>query len=99
MNDKKCSYDEMLEKIFEISNDDFRNPDVELSSEAITCINLASSIFDMPYQTVQDNLTDLALNKAIQEKEDDDDRYGNIDQYGDDKNAWKHLKVAFLSLF
>ena len=87
MNDKKCSYDEMLEKIFEICDHDFGNPDVDLSSEAITCINLASSIFDTPNHTVQDNLTDLAQEKAKQEREDDNDRYGNIDQYGDDKNV------------
>ena len=87
MNDKKCSYDEMLEKIISISNDDFRQPDIDLSPEASACINLASSIFEKPFQTVHDNLTDLAQEKDEQERADNDDQYGNIDQYGDDKNA------------
>lgn len=87
VSEKKCSYDEMLKKIIEISNDHFEDPDAELSSETSKCIDLASSIFDKPNQVVRDDLTDLAQNQVQLQNADDELRYGNIDEYGDDKNS------------
>jgi hypothetical protein len=81
-----CTYDEILEAIVNLTNDNLCDPDAEISDETESRIEIVIEIFPKKRSEIYSDLTDKAQEIHRLNREDDELQYGHLNEYGDSKD-------------
>lgn len=84
MTEKRISLDDLLDKLLELSETNFNDPNFEPSPVDSGCLKLAHMLFDIDNQKLCEILVDKAQEQTKLNNEEHELIYGNIDQNGDD---------------